>query len=319
MEYAFTGALFCLLLIIFELLYSLLKKESSRPVERVVERYSQGGISEEQELNILYYRKFSDIKFFDALLRVSPIARRLDSLMQQGGVKMLVGVFLLLTLTIGSVVFLLCSMIPFPYLLSGAVSLFAMTVPYLFLRLQRARRRSRFEALFPDALDLMGYSLKAGHSIGASFRMVAEEMAGPVGEEFGRVVEELNFGLELDASLRNFSRRIDSPELRFFATSVIIQRETGGNLVEMIEKISEVVRRKFRFREKVKALSAEGKLSGGILLALPFLTGAALLITNPEYLTVLVNDPIGPYVIGIAIAMMSFGTFVMYKLVQLDM
>jgi len=319
MEYAFAAALFFLLLIIFELLYSFFNKGESRSVERVMERYSKGGVPDEQELDILYYRKFSEIKFLNTILNASPMIRRLDSLMQQGGVKMLVGVYLLLTLTIGSVTYLFCSLVSFPMVLGALISCLAMLVPFLYLKFRRAKRRSRFEALFPDALDLMGYSLKAGHSIVASFRMVEEEMAAPVGEEFGRVVEELNFGMDLDASLRNFSKRIDSTELRFFATSVIIQRETGGNLVEMMEKISEVIRKKFRFREKVKALSAEGKLSAGILLALPFLTGAALLLTSPEYLTVLASDPIGPYLIGIAVTMMSIGTFIMYRLVQLDM
>ena len=144
-------------------------------------------------------------------------------------------------------------------------------------------------------------------------------MAEPVGEEFGRVVEEINFGKELDSSLRNFSRRIDSPELKFFVTSLIIQRETGGNLVEMLQKISEVIRKKFRFREKVKTLSAEGKLSAVILLALPFFCGAALIALSPEYIMVLMTDPIGPYAIAIALTMMAFGSFIMYRLVQLDM
>ncbi|WP_136796456.1 type II secretion system F family protein [Desulfosediminicola ganghwensis] len=319
MEYAFAAALFFLLLIIFELLYSFFNKGESRPIDRVMERYSRGELPDEQELDILYYRKFSEIKLLNAILSASPIVRRLDSLMQQGGVNMLVGVYLLLTMTIGAVTFLLCSMVSFPSVLSALITGLAMLVPFLYLKFRRARRRSKFEALFPDALDLMGYSLKAGHSIVASFKMVEEEMASPVGEEFGRVVEELNFGMGLDASLRTFSKRIDSTELRFFATSVIIQRETGGNLVEMIEKISEVIRKKFRFREKVKALSAEGKLSAGILLALPFLTGAAILVTSPKYLTVLASDPIGPYLIGIAVTMMSIGTFIMYRLVQLDM
>jgi len=205
--------------------------------------------------------------------------------------------------------------IPLALLVSGV----GMLLPFLFLLYKRKHRRAHFETLFPDALDLMGYSLKAGHSILASFKMVAEEMADPVGEEFTRIVEEINFGRDINSSLRNFSRRIDSPELKFFVTSVIIQRETGGNLVEMLQKIAEVIRRKFRFREKVKTLSAEGKLSAAVLLALPFLAGTAILTLNPQYLKVLFTDPIGPYAIAIALTMMIIGSLIMYRLVQLDM
>ncbi len=149
--------------------------------------------------------------------------------------------------------------------------------------------------------------------------MVSEEIADPVAEEFARIVEEINFGKDIDSSLRTFSRRIDSVELKFFVTSVIIQRETGSNLVEMLEKISDVIRRKFRFREKIQTLSAEGKLSAGILLALPFLAGIALTVMNPEYIAVLFSDPLGPYAMGIAATMMCTGAFIMYRMVQLDL
>ncbi len=318
MKIAFSAALFFLILIIFELVYSLIRKPERRSVNRVVERYS-ASLPGEEEIDILYYRKFSDIKIFDKFLSAIPTVGKLDELMQQGSVKTLAGVFILSTLTAGAVIFLISSSLQPNLLLSIPISCIGMLLPYLYLLYMRKKRRARFEALFPDALDLMSYSLKAGHSILASFKMVAEEMADPVGEEFGRVVEEINFGKDLDSSLRNFSRRIDSLELKFFVTSLIIQRETGGNLVEMLEKISEVIRRKFRFREKVQTLSAEGKLSAGILLALPFFAGAALFVLNPEYIVVLLSDPIGPYAIAVALTMMAIGSFIMYRIVQLDL
>ncbi len=318
MKIIFPIALFFLIIIIFELLYTLFRKPETRSVNRVVERYSHS-LGDEKELNILYYRKFSDIKLFDRILAAIPTVGSLDELMQQGGVKILAGVFILFTLTVGAVLFLISASLQSVLPLSLVVAAIGMFLPYLYLLYKRKKRRSAFETLFPDALDLMGYSLKAGHSILASFKMVAEEMADPIGEEFNRVVEEINFGRDLDPSLRNFARRVDSQELKFFVTSVIIQRETGGNLVEMLQKISEVVRRKFRFREKVQTLSAEGKLSAAILLALPFLVATAIITLNPEYIMVLISDPIGPYAIAIALVMMSIGSFIMYRLVQLDM
>ncbi len=318
MEIAFSAALFFLILIVFELVYSLFQKPETRSVNRVAERYSTG-LQEEEELDILYYRKFSDIKLFDAILAAIPAVGKLDELMQQGGVKTLAGVFILFTLIVGAVSFLICASLQAVLPLSIVISCAGALLPFFYLLYKRKERRNRFETLFPDALDLMGYSLKAGHSILASFKMVAEEMADPIGEEFNRIVEEINFGRDLDSSLRNFSRRIDSPELRFFVTSVIIQRETGGNLVEMLVKISGVIRKKFRFREKVKTLAAEGKLSAMILLALPFFSGGAILMLNPEYILLLASDPLGPYMIITALTMMSIGSFIMYRLVQLDM
>jgi len=318
MKIIFAVALFFLIFIVFELVYTLFRKPDTRSVNRVVERYSTG-LQEKDELDILYYRKFSDIKLLDRILAAIPAVRALDELMQQGGVKILAGVFILFTLTVGTVLFLICTLLQLILPLSLVVAGIGMLLPFFYLLYKRKQRRSAFETLFPDALDLMSYSLKAGHSILASFKMVAEEMAAPIGGEFNRIVEEINFGRDLDSSLRNFARRVDSPELKFFVTSVIIQRETGGNLVEMLQRISEVIRQKFRFREKVKTLSAEGKLSAMILLALPFLCGAAIVTLNPEYIMVLVSDPIGPYAIAIAMTMMCIGSFIMYRLVQLDM
>lgn len=318
MKIAFSATLFFLTIIAFELVYSLFREPEARSVDRVVERYSSI-LQEESELDILYYRRFSEVKLFDALLSAIPAVGKLDELMQQGGVQMLAGMFIFFDLTVGVLSFLICSYLHTTLYMSIGISVGAMLLPFLFLLYRRKRRRTQFETMFPDALDLMGYSLKAGHSILASFNMVAEEMSDPIGEEFARIVNEVNFGRDLDYSLRNFSRRIDSVELKFFVTSVIIQRETGGNLVEMLQRISDVIRKKFRFREKVQTLSAEGKLSAGILLALPFVCAILIFMLNPEYLMVLVSDPLGSYAIAIALLMMSTGSFIMYKLVQLDM
>lgn len=318
MKIAFAATLFLLTFIAFELVYSLFKKPDARAVNKAVERYASSQ-PKDDETNLLYYQKFSDINLLNSILAAIPAVRRLDELMQQGGVKTLAGIFILFSLTAGALLFLCCTLLLMALPMSIMIACVGTFLPYLYLLYKRNQRKIQFETLFPDALDLMGYALKAGHSIMASFKMVAEEMADPIGEEFNRVVDEINFGRDLDSTLRNFSRRIDSPELKFFVTSVIIQRETGGNLVELLIRISEVIRKKFRFREKVKSLSSEAKLSAIILLALPFVAGAAILFTNPKYIRVLVDDPIGLYAIAIALIMMSIGSFIMYKLVQLDM
>lgn len=317
LKYAFAGTIFLLILIAFELVYSLFRKPDARSVGSVVTRYTRG-IDAEQDIDILYQRKFSDISILNSILKRLPAVRSLDELMQQSGVKTLVGIFILFTFTLGGFVYLLTSsMLAMPF--AVLLSLTSMILPFFYLLAKRKERRNKFEALLPDALDLMCYALKAGHSILASFKMVGEELADPIGEEFRRVVDELNYGRDLNATLRSFARRINSVELKFFVTTVIIQRETGGNLVEMLQKISEVIRKKFRFREKVRALSGEAKMSAYILLALPFLVAGALFFINREYILVLVNDPAGHWALATAGVMMSIGTFIMYRLVQLEL
>ena len=318
MEIILAGASFLLVLLIFAGGYALLSGGTERFLHHAVEKYSVNR-NKPEDINILYYRKFSDIKPFHQVLALIPMVKNLDDLMQQGGVKMLAGVFVLLSLVCGMVGFLFGLQVFTRFEVAVVLGGLALVVPYLDLLVKRKQQRARFEALFPDALDLMTYSLKAGHSIMASFKMVAEEMAAPVGEEFVRVVEEINFGNNVEATLHNFARRVDSTELRYFVTSVIIQRETGGNLVEILEKIADTIRKKFRFRERVKALVAEGKLSAYILIALPFLIALLFSVLNRGYIMVLVTDPIGHYLIGGAIVLMCIGSFIIFKLVQLDM
>lgn len=298
--------------------YSLLRKSNSRTLTSAAKKYTST-LTGKEDVDILFYRKFSNIPRLNAILSVTPGVHQLDELLQQAGVKVLAGIFILASLTFGAITNLVVSWFVYRSAISIGSGCLAVMLPYVALLAKRVKRRKQFEEIFPDALDLMAYSLKAGHSIMASLKMVAEEISVPVAEEFGRAVEEINFGRSVDLVLLNMARRIDSAEVRYFATAVIIQRETGGNLVAILEKTSEIIRKKFRFRERVKALSAEGKISAMILVALPNLVALAVFTLNPKYISVLVTDPIGPYLITAAIVMMLFGSFVMYRLVQLDM
>ncbi|WP_028585053.1 type II secretion system F family protein [Desulfogranum mediterraneum] len=317
MEIVFTVILFFLIVIIFELAYTLFLKPVARTAQSAADRFSARE-SLARPIDITGKRKFSEINFINNTLAAFPLTHRLDKLLQQGGLKILASVFILSSLLIAVSTYLATLFLTQSYIFPILFTVIAGMSPLLYLFYRRKKRWAQFEALFPDALDLMGYSLKAGSSILASFNIVAQELAAPVGEEFGRLVEEINFGMDTDSALRNLANRIDSLELRFFVTSVIIQRETGGNLVEVFEKISEIIRKKFRFREKVKTLSAEVKLSAKILLSLPFITGIALFIISPSYIKILTTDPYGPYLILTSISLMSIGSLIIYRMVQLD-
>lgn len=317
MEIALSVAIFVIILLLLEASYSVFKGQDKRSIQAAVKKYTATPKTT-TEIDILYRRNLSDVPLLNWLLGRFKIFSRIDSYLQQSGTNMLVGVYLLLSFALGVFGFLIPMLLHKSLLTSIVCSVLAALLPTVFIILKRKERAARFERLFPEALDLLGYSLRAGHSIMTGMKMVADEISDPVGREFGRVVEEVNFGRGLNSALYAFAERMSTPDVKFFATSVSIQRETGGNLVELLESVSATIRKRFRFREKVKALAAEGKLSGVILCALPFVFALYLYFANRKYLAVLLNDANGPYIIGAACVLMAIGMYVMYRITNIE-
>jgi len=191
-------------------------------------------------------------------------------------------------------------------------------LPFLYLVLKKSSRMKKFDAQLPDALDLMARALKAGHAFPSGLQMVSKEFEDPIGTEFAKVVEETNFGVGVEEALRNMTQRIDgSPDIKFFAIAVMIQRETGGNLAEILESIARVIRERFKLMGTIQTLSAEGRLSAWILGSIPFLLALYMTIANPEYIKVLSTDPTGRIMVLIAVVMMIAGIFIMKKMIQI--
>ena len=157
----------------------------------------------------------------------------------------------------------------------------AFFLPYVYLSRKKADRIEKFKKQLPDALDLVARSLKAGHSFNGGLSMAAEEMDDPIGPEFSETLSEINFGISVSDALKNLSDRIDCEELRFFIIGVILQRETGGNLAELMEMLANLIRERFKFEGKVRTLTAEGRFSMWVLMALPIFLGVFLYIRNP--------------------------------------
>jgi tight adherence protein B len=317
MEILLSVASFVVILLLLEAIYSVFKGKDKRSVQKAVKKYTVTPKTE-AEIDILYRRKLSDVPLLNWLLGRFKFFSSIDNFLQQSGTNMLVGVYLLLSFAMSAFGFLVPMLLNKNRTTSIVCSVLATLIPTIFIIIKRKQRSSKFEQLFPEALDLLGYSLRAGHSIMTGMKMVADEISDPVGREFGRVVEEVNFGRGLNSALFAFAERLDTADVKFFATSVTIQRETGGNLVELLESVSATIRKRFRFREKVKALAAEGKLSGIILSALPFVFALYLYIGNRKYLDVLLKDPNGMYIIGAACILMSIGMYVMYKITDIE-
>ncbi len=191
------------------------------------------------------------------------------------------------------------------------------SLPFLYVLRKRRARRVKFERQFPNAMDLVARSMRAGHPFLAGLRIVSEEMEDPVGLEFRKTVEEIVFGIETEQALKNLSQRIDSLDLKFFVTAAVIQRETGGNLAEIVEAISEVIRRRFEMQSKTRSLAAEGKLSAGVLIALPILLLITLSILNPDYIHPLFHDPAGQRFLQAGAILMILGALIMKKMVAI--
>jgi tight adherence protein B len=190
-------------------------------------------------------------------------------------------------------------------------------LPFRFLAMLKRRRLAKFEKQFPDALELLARGLKADHALTAGMKLVADEMAPPIGPEFFKVYKEHNHGLDLNSALLNLCRRIDLRDLRFFTTAVMIQRETGGNLAEILDKIAALVRERFKLFNQIKGLTAEGRLSGIILILLPPATALALYFMNQDYIMLLWRSPKGRMIALIALVFQVLGLLTIRKIVNI--
>jgi|SRR5712671_1700112 tight adherence protein B len=197
------------------------------------------------------------------------------------------------------------------------IALFCGTVlPWLVLRYLRARRQKAFGAQFPDALDMIVRSLRAGHPTPIALTMVAREMKDPIGSEFGIVVDEITYGSDLEGALRSLYYRVGQDDLPLFVTAVAIQGSTGGNLGEILENLSGVIRQRFKMRRKIRALAAEGRASAIILSSLPIAMFLIIQIVAPDFYAGVWNEDITKTALAIALSWMFLGNFIMYRLVN---
>jgi tight adherence protein B len=200
---------------------------------------------------------------------------------------------------------------------AGAAGLFSATLlPYLTLRMLRSRRQNKFAAQFPDALDIIVRSLRAGHPVPVAVNMVGREMGDPIGSEFGIVTDEITYGADLETAMRNLYARIGSDDLPLFVTAVAIQGSTGGNLGEILQNLSGVIRERFKMRRKIRALAAEGRASAMILSALPIGMFFIILWLVPDFYGSVWHIPLTKELVGGAAVWMVVGNMIMFKMVN---
>jgi tight adherence protein B len=198
--------------------------------------------------------------------------------------------------------------------LAGVLS--ATALPYLTLRMLRGRRLKKFEAQFPDALDIIIRSLRAGHPVPIAVAMVGQEMKDPIGSEFGIVSDEITYGADLETAMRNLYGRIGSDDLPLFVTAVAIQSSTGGNLGEILQNLSDVIRQRFKMRRKIRALASEGRASAMILTSLPIGVFFVIQLISPEFYSAVWHEALTKELLGGALVWMCLGDFIMHKMVN---
>jgi len=201
------------------------------------------------------------------------------------------------------------------WILGGALG---FALPFIVLKVKRKRRLAKFEEEFPEALDLIARALKAGHAFATGLKMVADEMSEPIGPEFRKAFDEQNFGLPLKDSLTNLTVRIPLLDVRFFSTAVLIQRETGGNLAEILENLGHVVRERFKILRQVRVYTAHGRLTGYVLLGLPVFLAIALAFINPEHMQLLFRERMGHMMLAATAVMQTIGYFWIKQVVKIE-
>ena len=243
---------------------------------------------------------------------------RLQERISQAGLTMKAGKLILISacLFLGTTVVVGLFMPVFPVGL--LIGICMGLIPYGVVMYLRQKRLRAFEERFPEALDLLGRAVRAGHAFTTGLEMIAKESPDPIASEFRTTFEEQNFGLPLRDALLNMTERIPSIDVRFFVTALLIQKETGGNLAEILDGLARVIRDRFRIYREVKVRSAQGRMTAGILVALPFLMLIMMNFLNPEYVGVLWTDPLGPMMLGIAAGLQIIGSLVIWKIVHIE-
>ena len=255
---------------------------------------------------------------FDRMIAATARGSALSRWIEQSGMKASISGVLLVALVLAGLTAFVAMMVTHTTMSMPVGGAIGFSMPFMVLRFKRTRRLRAFEEAFPEALDLISRALKAGHAFATGLKMVADEMAEPVGPEFRKTFDEQNFGLPLKDALENLTYRIPLLDMRFFATAVLIQRETGGNLSEILENLAHVVRERFKILRQVRVYTAHGRLTGYVLLALPAVLAIALSFINPEHMNLLFRERMGQIMLMVAIGMQFLGFLWIKQVVKIE-
>ena len=315
----FAVMLFVAVVLALEGVYTIWASKRSAESKRLAARLRNlGGPGTEARLSIERTKRRSHWSWLDDhLIALLPNGDRLLRYLETSGTGTTAGEIVVTSSGFALVGFFLPLMLARPMLFSvfGALALGAL--PWWRLSRRRDQRIRLFEKQIPEALDLMGRAMRAGHAFPTAVQMVGDEMADPIGQEFRTLFDETNYGVPQQVALLRLADRVPVSDLAYFVVAVSIQRESGGNLAELLDNISNIVRARLKLLGQVRTLSAEGRLSAWILIALPFVTGALIHIITPQFMAILWTDPTGIRLVAAAFVIMTLGVLWMRSIIRI--
>ena len=268
--------------------------------------------------SLLRESTISEITWLEPVVQALPQLGDLRLLLEQANIGWSAGTFLALTLgmafSVGTSIYVLTGNFLY-FIVAGVLGAFG---PLQYVKRKKRRRVEAFEEGFPEAIDLLARSIRAGHAFATGLKVVAEEAQEPVKSEFRHVFEEQKFGLPLEESLLGLGDRIDLVDIRIFVTAILVQRDVGGNLAEILDKISYTIRERFMIRRQIRVYTAQGRMTGYLLAALPLIMGFLIWMLNSEYMSILFSEPIGRLMIAAAVVLQIIGFFVISRIVDIE-
>ena len=272
----------------------------------------------DEELALLRDEQFSKIPAFDTLLRRSERVSAIQDALLQAGMKFRAGNFLLLCVLCGVVAGLATVLYTRNPAIAWAALIIGGFLPYSVVSYRRQKRFERFEELFPEAIDTLARAVRAGHAFTTAIEMIFNEIAEPLATEFRKLFEEQKFGMPVRDALMNLTERVPLVDVKFFVTAVMLQRETGGNLAEILDNLSYVIRERFKIQRQVRVHTAQGRLTMALLMAMPPTVVTILLVFSPDFVRPLFYDPIGHALLVLSIALQTVGYFVIRKIIKIQ-
>jgi tight adherence protein B len=269
-------------------------------------------------LKLVRDEMMSSVPMFHRLLLQWSWSTKLQDYLVQAGVAMKPAKLILFSAVLGLGSYLVSGFFYRLIYISLPIGIAATFIPLAVVAWKRKRRLRKFEEHFPEALDLLGRAVRAGHAFTTGLEMISSECAEPLAGEFRTTFEEQNFGLPMRDALMNLAERVPLIDVRFFVTALLIQKETGGNLAEILDGLSRVIRDRFRLYREVQVRTAQGRLTAAILIALPIIMVIGLSILNPTYMRVLFDDPKGPLIISTAGGMQIVGSAILWKIIHFE-
>jgi tight adherence protein B len=269
-------------------------------------------------LKLVRDEMMSNVPWLHQMMMKWSWSSKLQDTLVQAGMTVKPAKLLMISAISGVGSYLLSSFFFPHFYFSAPISIAAAFLPIGFVLFKRRRRLRKFEEHFPEALDLLGRAVRAGHAFTTGLEMISKECAEPLAGEFRTTFEEQNFGLPLRDALLNLAERLPIIDVRFFVTALLIQKETGGNLAEILDGLSRVIRDRFRIYREVQVKTAQGRLTAGILIALPIIMMLVLMAINPKYMSVLFTDPNGPIVLVIAAVLQLIGSAILWKIIHFE-